>query len=142
MPKVGAIDVELGKRLRFFREQNNFSQERLAREIGVVFQQVQKYEMGRNRVSASRLWDIAQVLKTDINYFYQDMSDEIKKGSPRHQKINDRQRLNDLDNEVKALYDPLQDTNILKMINAINKIANPDIVKAISGLLQTINRNN
>ena len=55
MPKVGAIDVELGKRLRFFREQNNFSQERLAREIGVVFQQVQKYEAGVNRISSARI---------------------------------------------------------------------------------------
>ena len=136
------VDVYVGGRIRMRRVLLGLSQERFSGLLGMTFQQVQKYEMGRNRVSASRLWDIAQVLKTDINYFYQDMSDEIKKGSPRHQKINDRQRLNDLDNEVKALYDPLQDTNILKMINAINKIANPDIVKAISGLLQTINRNN
>ncbi len=61
MPKVGAIDVELGKRLRFFREQNNFSQERLAREIGVVFQQVQKYEAGVNRISCARLLNISLV---------------------------------------------------------------------------------
>lgn len=66
MPKVGAIDVELGKRLRFFREQNNFSQERLAREIGVVFQQVQKYEAGVNRISCARLLKILSVLNISL----------------------------------------------------------------------------
>lgn len=70
MPKVGAIDVELGKRLRFFREQNNFSQERLAREIGVVFQQVQKYEAGVNRISCARLLKILSVLNISLVDFF------------------------------------------------------------------------
>ena len=70
MPKVGAIDVELGKRLRFFREQNNFSQVRLAREIGVVFQQVQKYEAGVNRISCARLLKILSVLNISLVDFF------------------------------------------------------------------------
>ena len=70
MPKVGAIDVELGKRLRFFREQNNFSQERLAREIGVVFQQVQKYEAGVNRISCARLLKIFLPASASMKKFW------------------------------------------------------------------------
>lgn len=78
MPKVGAIDVELGKRLRFFREQNRFSQERLAREIGVVFQQVQKYETGVNRISCARLLKILSVLNISIVDFFAGISVDEK----------------------------------------------------------------
>lgn len=70
MPKVGEIDVELGRRLRYFREQFGFSQERLAREIGVVFQQVQKYEAGVNRISCARLLKILTVLNIPLIDFF------------------------------------------------------------------------
>lgn len=70
MPKVGEIDGELGRRLRYFREQNSFSQERLAREIGVVFQQVQKYEAGVNRISCARLLKILSVLDVSVIDFF------------------------------------------------------------------------
>src|SRR5207248_11064585 len=46
------------------------NQEAIARELGLTFQQVQKYESGANRVSASRLWEIAAILKTPLAYFF------------------------------------------------------------------------
>ncbi len=58
------------------------SQEKLARSLGVSFQQVQKYEIGINRVSAGRLWDIADTLEVDIGYFF----DGIPKGLSRSRK--------------------------------------------------------
>ena len=51
------------------------SQERLADAIGLTFQQVQKYERASNRVSASKLWDTARVLKTPISYFFEGLSE-------------------------------------------------------------------
>lgn len=52
------------------RKEMGVSQERLAEALGITFQQVQKYERGANRVSASKLWEIAQALQTPVAYFY------------------------------------------------------------------------
>ena len=68
--------------LRGRRKEMGLSQEKLARSLGVSFQQVQKYEIGINRVSAGRLWDIADTLEVDIGYFF----DSIPKGLSRSRK--------------------------------------------------------
>ena len=52
------------------RKEMGVSQERLAEALGITFQQVQKYERGANRVSASKLWEIAGALRTPVGYFY------------------------------------------------------------------------
>jgi transcriptional regulator with XRE-family HTH domain len=52
------------------------SQQELAKALRITFQQVQKYENGTNRISCSRLYDIARALKTPINYFFADLSDK------------------------------------------------------------------
>jgi transcriptional regulator with XRE-family HTH domain len=60
------VDVEVGRRIRLRRTQLRFSQSHLGDELGVTFQQVQKYEKGANRVGASRLVKIAEVLNTSV----------------------------------------------------------------------------
>ncbi|MCC7266465.1 MAG: helix-turn-helix transcriptional regulator [Caulobacteraceae bacterium] len=65
------IDIHVGRRIRDRRRALEISQERLAEGIGVTFQQVQKYEKGANRVSASKLWQTAGVLQTDIGHFFE-----------------------------------------------------------------------
>lgn len=57
------------------RKEMGVSQERLAEALGITFQQVQKYERGANRVSASKLWEIATALKTPVAYFYDGLGD-------------------------------------------------------------------
>ena len=64
------IDVIVGRRIRARRLLLDMNQQELARKLGVTFQQVQKYESGANRVSASRLWEIAAVLNMPIAYFF------------------------------------------------------------------------
>src|SRR5437763_619214 len=64
------IDIHVGSRIRTRRIYLDMRQEELARELGLTFQQVQKYESGANRVSASRLWEIAAILRTPIAYFF------------------------------------------------------------------------
>lgn len=56
------VDVHVGKRIRNLRKANHLSQQALGEKVGVTFQQIQKYECGKNRVSASMLWEIARVL--------------------------------------------------------------------------------
>jgi transcriptional regulator with XRE-family HTH domain len=71
-PAAGPIDVLIGQRVQQRRMALNLSQKTLAKAIGVTFQQVRKYETGRNRISVSRLLDIAQALFTDFGYFVED----------------------------------------------------------------------
>jgi transcriptional regulator with XRE-family HTH domain len=66
-----AIDAYVGARMRTRRLLLGMSQERLAEQIGVTFQQVQKYEKGVNRIGASRLQRIAEVLCTSPSYFFE-----------------------------------------------------------------------
>lgn len=66
-----AIDSYVGSQVRMRRQLLGLSQERLADQIGVTFQQVQKYEKGMNRIGASRLQRIAEVLNTSPSFFFQ-----------------------------------------------------------------------
>jgi transcriptional regulator with XRE-family HTH domain len=70
-----AVDRHVGLRIRMRRRELGMSQERLADAIGLTFQQVQKYERAANRVSASKLWEIAKVLRSNIAYFYEGLED-------------------------------------------------------------------
>ena len=58
------------------------SQEQLGAELNITFQQVQKYERA-NRISASRLWDMSQILDVPVSYFFDDMSETTMRSSPR-----------------------------------------------------------
>ncbi|MDP3740187.1 MAG: helix-turn-helix transcriptional regulator [Hyphomonadaceae bacterium] len=64
------IDQYVGRRVRLRRGELDLSQEALAEKLGITFQQLQKYENGRNRVSAGRLYELARTLETTIMYFY------------------------------------------------------------------------
>ncbi len=74
MPNIGntihPVDSHVGGRVRLRRKFLRLSQDDLAQKIGLTFQQVQKYERGTNRVSASKLFEIARVLKVPIGYFF------------------------------------------------------------------------
>lgn len=65
------IDVHVGSRLRLRRVMLNMSQTQLADQLGVSFQQVQKYERGTNRMGASRLFQVATALAVPVTYFYE-----------------------------------------------------------------------
>lgn len=74
------VDVHVGSRIRMRRILLGRSQEVVAAHLGVSFQQLQKYESGANRVSASRLFDLAHILMTPIAYFFEEMPPEL--GAP------------------------------------------------------------
>jgi len=69
------IDLHVGARIRMRRRMLGVSQEKLADALGLTFQQVQKYERGANRVSASKLYEIAAALKTPVSYFFEGLAD-------------------------------------------------------------------
>lgn len=67
------VDLFVGTKIRQRRNRLHIDQDTLAKRVGVSFQQIQKYERGTNRVSASRLYDIAQALSVPIGYFFEDL---------------------------------------------------------------------
>ena len=70
------VDVHVGKRIRHRRWMIGMTQQQLAEKVGIKFQQIQKYETGMNRISASRLWDIAQALDVSISFFFEGFESE------------------------------------------------------------------
>lgn len=68
------VDVHVGKRIRQRRWLVGMTQQQLAERVGIKFQQIQKYETGANRVSASRLWDIAEALDVGISFFFEGLT--------------------------------------------------------------------
>lgn len=75
------VDVHVGKRIRHRRWMSGTTQQQLAERVGIKFQQIQKYETGMNRVSASRLWDIAAVLDVPVSFFFEGMDSAEKHGT-------------------------------------------------------------
>lgn len=69
------VDVHVGKRIRHRRWLAGMTQQQLAESVGIKFQQIQKYETGANRVSASRLWDIAKSMEVDVAFFFDGIED-------------------------------------------------------------------
>jgi len=65
------VDVHVGKRVRHRRWMVGMTQQQLAEKVGIKFQQIQKYETGTNRVSASRLWAIAEALNVEVSFFFE-----------------------------------------------------------------------
>lgn len=74
------VDVHVGKRIRQRRWLAGMTQQTLAELVGIKFQQIQKYETGTNRVSASRLWDIADALGVKVAYFFEGLEEEKASG--------------------------------------------------------------
>jgi transcriptional regulator with XRE-family HTH domain len=68
---TGPIDAAIGQRIRQRRMLLGMSQQKLADAMGLTFQQVQKYEMGKNRISASRLHRLAQILQIPVSHFFE-----------------------------------------------------------------------
>ena len=76
------VDVHVGKRVRHRRWMVGMTQQQLGDIVGIKFQQIQKYETGMNRISASRLWDIAQALGVSISFFFEGFEGEVEAGIP------------------------------------------------------------
>jgi|AGTN01.2.fsa_nt_gi Predicted transcriptional regulators len=76
------VDLHVGSRLRLRRTLLGLSQEELGGAMGLTFQQIQKYERGANRISASRLFDLSRVLSVPVSFFFEDMPEPVQAQTP------------------------------------------------------------
>lgn len=74
------VDIHIGQRMRARRRMLVMSQQTLADSCGITFQQIQEYENGANRVSGSKLWEIAKAMETDIGFFYEGLDETAVDG--------------------------------------------------------------
>ena len=131
------IDIHVGKRIKLRRTLLHISQEQLAGDIGVTFQQVQKYESGHNRVSASRLFDISRVLNCPIAYFFEDIGPETTgvRTTPAARSPDDvAEEATDID------ADPMQRTETLELVRAYWRLHNADLRRNVLELLSNISK--
>ena len=77
------VDAHVGKRIRHRRWMVGMTQQQLAGKVGIKFQQIQKYETGMNRVSASRLWEISESLEVPVSFFFDGIAPGVSEQSPR-----------------------------------------------------------
>ena len=131
------IDIHVGKRVKLRRTLLHISQERLAGDIGVTFQQVQKYESGHNRVSASRLFDISRVLNCPIAYFFEDIGPETT-GERTTPAARSGEALAEESADFDA--DPMQRTETLELVRAYWRLHNADLRRNVLELLSNISK--
>lgn len=81
------------------------TQQQLAEKVGIKFQQIQKYETGMNRVSASRLWDISVALDVPIDFFFEGIAVAAEPAAPRNEVFEDKEAL-DLLRAYHAIPEP------------------------------------
>lgn len=119
---ANSVDGHVGSRVRLRRLELGLSQERLADQLGITFQQVQKYERGTNRIGASRLHQIALVLQVPISYFFEGAAE------PAQVRSGDASPL------AQALSDPAT----VRLVRAFASIADPHLKQKAVGIIEAI----
>ncbi len=126
------VDVHVGARLRVRRTLLGMSQTTLGEAIGLSFQQVQKYENGKNRISASRLFDLSRVLDVPIQYFFDDIPAAVAASSPANKKRGRAKK------PPSYEPDPMAKRETLELVRAYYKIADPEIRKPLYELAKAL----
>lgn len=123
------IDLHVGQRLRARRLMLGISQEKLGEVLGLTFQQIQKYERGANRISASRLYYISRALETDVMFFFQDVrNDDYHLPAPHTGTLTEDR------NGYES--DPMKRDETLRLVNAYYRHSDPETRLTFINLLE------
>jgi len=114
------VDVLVGRRVRERRTLEGMSQTAVADKLGLTFQQLQKYERGHNRISASRLYELAQLLGVPVSYFYEGM--EEGKSAPSHDDMLTKRETLELVRAYYKITDPAVRDSIRRLTQAAAKL--------------------
>ncbi len=126
------VDVHAGARLRVRRTLLGMTQTSLGDAIGLTFQQVQKYERGKDRISASRLFVLSRVLDVPVEYFFGDMPAAVAASSPANKKRGRAKK------PPSYEPDPMARRETLELVRAYYKISDPQVRKRLYELTKTL----
>lgn len=121
------VDIHVGQRVRARRKMLSMSQTELGKQLGVTFQQVQKYERGTNRIGSSRLFRVSNALDVPVAFFFEGAETKLPGYNPAADGVDD------------ATYEK-QETK--ELVEAYYKIADPRIRKKVVGLARLLSSNN
>jgi transcriptional regulator with XRE-family HTH domain len=121
------IDIHVGRRVRQRRTLLGLSQEKLGEAVGLTFQQIQKYERGANRISASRLYALSNVLDVSVPFFFEEMPAEIS-GESVPGLVEDK----------KEGPDPLAKRETLELVRAYYRIKSPSVRERLFKLVKCL----
>ena len=126
------VDVHVGGRVRLRRTMLGLSQEKLGEAIRLTFQQVQKYERGANRIGASRLYELSQVLEVPVSFFFDDMPAELTAAEGR--------RTAGLADTNQSSYgaDPMTKRETLELVRAYSRITDLGVRKKLFELAKAM----
>ena len=125
------IDVHVGRRVKMRRMLIGMSQEKLGEQLGLTFQQVQKYEKGANRVGASRLWDLSRILEVPVRFFFEGARVE---GAEAVEGFADQ-------SQTDYVLDFVQSSEGVQLIKAFLQIKDESVRRGIINLAKTLAKN-
>lgn len=129
--RANIIDENVGTKLRQRRSLLGLSQEKLAEQVGITFQQIQKYENGANRISASRLYEFSKVLDIPVGFFFENTeANESRQGFAE----SDQSSFDGPD-------DVFQRKETLELIRVYYSIQNPKLRKDLFKLVKSMAEN-
>lgn len=106
----------------------------MGESVGLTFQQIQKYERGANRISASRLYEFCQILDVSITFFFDEMTKDVEKTKGAFSKTLSDQAQSVLQD------DSMTRRETLELVRAYYKIANPSVRKRLYELIRSIEK--
>lgn len=128
---INAVDAYVGSRIRLRRGIAGYSQEKLAEEMGITFQQVQKYERGLNRVSAGRLWKLSKILGVSVNFFFDGM-EALPQPSLTGAPMGFYEEATVIEDNV------LERKDVLELVRYYLQISDPKVAKNILDLVKSL----
>ena len=130
---ANTVDLHVGMRLRQRRRLLGYTQQKLADEVNIRFQQIQKYESGANRISASRLWSLSNALEVPVSFFFEGLTgDEPADGD---EETNGHEEKNGL----RSIPDVFSHKETIDLVRAFYSLGEEprrrllDLAKAMSG---------
>ena len=120
------VDVHVGTRVRLRRQVLKMSQEKLGDQLGVTFQQVQKYERGSNRVGSSRLWRKSEVLKVTVGFFFDGLGADAELGQFAE------------GDQTPIVYDFINSTDGVALAKAVSQIKSKAVRRQILELARSL----
>ena len=129
------IDLHVGQRLKARRVMLGISQEKLGDSLGLTFQQIQKYERGANRISASRLYHLSKVLDAPVSFFFEDMPEaDYSTATGQSGLLHDAQ--------ASTLYesDPLKRDETMRLVCAYYRHQDADTRRRFVELMESTSR--
>ncbi|MGF1462914.1 MAG: helix-turn-helix domain-containing protein [Maricaulaceae bacterium] len=122
------IDVHVGAQVRLRRITMGMSQDRLGRELGVTFQQVQKYERGANRLAASRLWEASRALDVPVSFFFEGYEGPMDHDAAALKELGD----------TELVYDFINSPDGVELASAFAKIRSASLRGGLLHLIRAL----